>query len=168
MALRDRKKSTEKILDVDASMQGTLSFKDSVNLRINGKFEGTLDTKGNLTIGEAATVEAHITGENIIIAGKVRGDIIAKDRLVLLPTATMQGDIKTPKLNIVEGAVFEGTCHMLDDVLDADELSRYLEIDLDSILEWAGTGKIPAFKEGSNWRFHRAKVDEWVAAGKIR
>ena len=161
-------KTKEKILDVDASMQGKLVFNDPVNLRINGKFEGTLATKGNLTIGETATIEAHITGENIIIAGKVRGDIIAKHRLVLLPTAAMQGDIRTPKLNIVEGAVFEGTCHMLEDVLDADELSRYLEIDLDSVLEWAGSGKIPAFKEGDNWRFDRAKIDEWVAADKIR
>ena len=161
-------KTKEKILDVDASMQGKLAFNDPVNLRINGKFEGTLTTKGNLTIGETATIEAHITGENIIIAGKVRGDIIAKHRLVLLPTAAMQGDIRTPKLNIVEGAVFEGTCHMLEDVLDADELSRYLEIDLDSVLEWAGSGKIPAFKEGDNWRFDRAKIDEWVAADKIR
>jgi excisionase family DNA binding protein len=169
MALKDRRKnSSEKILDVDASMQGTLSFKDPVNLRINGKFEGTLETRGNLTIGETATVEAHITGENIIIAGKVRGDIIAKLRLVLLPTAVMQGDIRTQKLNVVEGAVFEGTCHMMGDIMDAEELSRYLEIDLDSINEWADSGKIPGFREGSSWRFDRAKIDEWVAAGKIR
>lgn len=168
MALLGKKKGTEKILDVDASMQGTLSFKDPVNLRINGKFEGMLETKGNLTIGETAVVDATINGENIIIAGKVKGDVIAKHRLVLLPTATMQGDIKTPKLNIVEGALFEGRCHMLEDVLDADELSRYLEVELSSVLEWASSGKIPAFKEGNNWRFDRVKVDEWVAAGKIR
>jgi len=161
------KKTKDKVLDVDASMQGTLSFNDPVNLRINGNFEGTLTTKGNLTVSETATVAAQIIGENIIIGGKVKGDIIAKHRLVLLPTATLKGDIKTPKLNIVEGAVFEGSCHMLEDVLDVDEISRYLEIDLDSILEWADSGKIPAFKEGDNWRFDRVKVDEWVAAGKI-
>ena len=42
----------EKVLDVNASMQGTLRFDDPVNLRINGKFEGTLDTKGMLMVGE--------------------------------------------------------------------------------------------------------------------
>jgi len=168
MALRDRRKGEEKILDVDASMQGTLSFKDPVNLRINGKFEGTLDTKGSLNIGEAANVEAHIIGENIIIAGKVKGDIVAKSRLVLLPTASVYGEIKTPKLNIVEGAIFQGRCQMLEDVLDAEELARYLEIDLNSILDWASNGKIPAIREGSNFRFERAKIDEWVAAGKIQ
>ncbi len=167
MALRDRKKGEEKILDVDASMQGTLSFKDPVNLRINGKFEGTLDTKGNLTVGETATIDAHIIGENIIIAGRVKGDILAKSRLVLLPTASVHGDIKTPKLNIVEGAIFQGKCQMLEDVLDAEELSRYLEIDLNSILDWASSGKIPSVREGSSFKFERVKIDEWVSAGKI-
>ncbi|MDP2938999.1 MAG: polymer-forming cytoskeletal protein [Candidatus Omnitrophota bacterium] len=168
MGLRDRKKGEEKILDVDASMQGTLCFKDPVNLRINGKFEGTLDTKGNLTVGETASIEAHIIGENIIVAGRVKGDIVATQRLVLLPTASVQGEIKTPKLNIVEGAVFQGKCHMLEDILDADELARYLEIDLNSIMDWASSGKIPAIREGNSFRFERAKIDEWVAAGKIR
>ena len=59
MPLRRRKEDLEqkeKVLDVDASMQGTLAFKDPVNLRINGKFEGRLETKGFLTIGEHAVV----------------------------------------------------------------------------------------------------------------
>jgi excisionase family DNA binding protein len=168
MALRDKRKGEEKMLDVDASMQGTLSFKDPVNLRINGKFEGTLETKGNLTIGETANVDAHIVGENIIIAGRVKGDILAKSRLVLMPTAILHGNIKTPRLNVVEGAIMQGKIQMLEDFLDAEELSRYLEIELASIMDWATAGKIPAVKEGNNWKFERAKIDEWVAAGKIK
>ncbi|HOX54168.1 MAG: polymer-forming cytoskeletal protein [Candidatus Omnitrophica bacterium] len=167
MAFKD-KKTDDKILDVDASMQGTLSFKDPVNLRINGHFDGTLETKGNLTIGEAASVTAHIVGENIIIAGKVKGDVTAMTRLVFLPTAVFHGDIKTPKLNIVEGAVFQGKCNMIQDLLDADEVSRFLEIDKNSLLDWANSGKIPAVKEGNSWRFERNKIEEWVASGKIR
>ena len=167
MAFKE-KKSGEKILDVDASMQGTLSFKDPVNLRINGSFEGTLETKGNLTVGENASVKAQIVGENIIIAGRVNGDITATLRLVLLPTAVFHGEIKTPKLNIVEGAIFQGKCNMIQDLLDADEVSKYLEIDKDSLLDWADSGKIPAIKEGENWRFERTKIEEWVASGKIR
>ena len=165
---RDKGRGEEKIMDVDANMQGTLSFKDPVNLRINGKFEGTLETMGNLTIGETANVEAHILGENIIIAGRVKGDILAKQRLVLMPTAIMHGNIRTPRLNIVEGAIFQGKCQMLEDVMDAEELSRYLEIDLSSIMDWTTSGKIPAMKEGNSWNFERAKIDAWVAAGKIK
>ena len=58
MGKRDKKHEVEKTLDVDASMQGSLIFKDPVNLKINGRFEGTLNTKGNLMIGEHATVNA--------------------------------------------------------------------------------------------------------------
>ena len=162
-----KKKIPEKVLDVDASMQGTLAFKDPVNLRVNGKFEGTLETKGNLTIGQTATVLADIVGDNIIIGGKVKGKIIARERLTLLPTAVVDGDICPSKLNVAEGAVMEGHCSMLRDFLNSEELARYLEVDLNSILEWANSGKIPGHKEGSEWRFERKEVDSWVASGKI-
>ncbi|MCM8780090.1 MAG: polymer-forming cytoskeletal protein [Candidatus Omnitrophica bacterium] len=162
-----RKKSEEKILDVDASMQGTLNFKEAVNLRINGKFEGTLETKGNLTIGENAVVFANITGDNIIIGGKVRGKIVARERLTLLPTAFLQGDMVPAKLNVAEGAVIEGSCHMLHDYFNAEELAKYLEVDLNSILEWATNGKIPATKEGGEWKFERKAIDAWIIKEKV-
>ncbi len=162
-----KKKIEERTLDVDASMQGTLSFKDPVNLRINGKFEGNLDTRGNLIIGSNAQVHADITGDNIVIGGRLKGKIIAKERLTLLPTATVEGDIYPAKLNVAEGAVFEGRCSMLHDFLDANELAKYLEVDLSSIMEWANSGKVPGHKEGNDWRFERKAIDTWVASGKI-
>jgi len=162
-----KRKLEEKILDVDASIQGNLSFRDPVNLRINGKFEGTLDTRGNLTIGSTAAVNADISGDNIIIAGRVKGKIIAKDRLTLLPTAIVEGVIYPTRLNIAEGALLEGQCSMLHDFLNADELARYLEVDLNSIMEWANSGKIPGQKEGQGWRFERKAIDTWVASGKV-
>ncbi|MFA5095769.1 MAG: polymer-forming cytoskeletal protein [Candidatus Omnitrophota bacterium] len=162
-----KKKLEEKVLDVDASMQGTLSFKDAVNLRINGKFEGTLETKGNLTIGASAVVGADIVGDNIIIGGKVRGRITAKERLTILPSAIVEGDIFPAKLNVAEGAVLEGRCCMLHDFLNAEELARYLEVDLNSIMEWANSGKVPGHKEGTDWKFERKAIDSWVASGKI-
>lgn len=157
----------EKILDVDAAMQGSLSFKDPVNLRINGKFEGSLDTKGNLTVGPAAIVLADIVGDNIIIGGRVKGKITAKERLTLLPTAIVEGDIFPAKLNIAEGAILEGRCSMLHDFLNSEELARYLEVDLNSIFDWASSGKVPGRKEGDNWKFERKAIDSWIAAGKI-
>ncbi len=162
-----KKKLEEKILDVDASMQGTLSFKDAVNLRINGKFEGTLETKGNLTIGPTAVVTADINGDNIIIGGRVRGRITARERLTILPTAMVEGDIFPAKLNIAEGAILEGRCCMLHDFLNSEELARYLEVDLNSIMEWANSGKVPGQKEGADWKFERKAIDSWVALGKI-
>lgn len=161
------KKTEVKVLDVDASMQGTLNFKDPVNLRINGKFEGNLETKGNLTVSPTAQVFADIAGDNIIIGGKVKGRITAKERLTLLPSAVVEGDIYPVKLNVAEGAVFEGRCSMLHDFLNVDELAKYLEVDLSSIMEWANAGKVPGHKEGNEWRFERKAIDSWVASGKI-
>ncbi|MFH0762991.1 MAG: polymer-forming cytoskeletal protein [Candidatus Omnitrophota bacterium] len=163
-----KKKAEEKILDVDAAMQGTLSFKDPVNLRINGKFEGSLDTKGNLTVGQTAFVCANIVGDNIIIGGKVKGRITAKEMLTLLPGAVVEGDIYPTKLNIAEGAIFEGKCSMLSDYLNSEELARYLEVDLNSIMEWANSGKMPGRKDGSDWRFERKEIDGWISSGRIK
>jgi len=158
----------EKVIEINAQMEGTLTFSDPVNLKIHGRYTGKLDTRGTLTIGPTAQVEANIAGENVILAGKVKGNIIAKKMLVLMPTAILHGDISTPKLNIVEGAVFQGRCHMLEDVLTIDDLAQYLEIEIPAILELATTGKIPAFKEGDAWKFDRAQIDQWASSGKVK
>ncbi len=162
-----KRKIEEKVLDVDAAMQGSLVFKDPVNLRINGRFEGTLETRGNLTVSHTALVHADILGDNIIVGGRVKGRITARERLTLLPTAIVEGDIYPVRLNITEVAVLECKCNMLHDLLHTDEFARYLEVYINSIMEWANSGKMPAFKEGSEWRFERKAIDTWVASGKV-
>ncbi len=174
---RNREESKEKILDVDASMQGTLAFKDPVNLRINGKFEGKLQTKGSLTIGEHAVVKADITGESIVIAGKVDGEISAEKLIQMIAPARVVGDIKTPVLSIEEGAVLEGYCNMVRGgkspesgivTLTIDEVAKYLEIDKDMVREWADTGRLPAVKDGSKWKFEKNKIESWLTSEKIK
>jgi excisionase family DNA binding protein len=168
MALRDRKRENEeRVITVDSSMQGSLSFKDSVHLRINGKFEGTLEVRGVLEIGEEASVDASIVGDDILIGGKVKGDVTANRRITLKSHSIVEGNIKTPVLHIAEGAVFQGRSTMLGDVLDAEGLARYLEVEKNTILDWANNGKIPAFKESNDWKFERKRIDEWVLANKI-
>src|SRR5208283_2977740 len=115
--------------------------------KIHGRYKGKLDTRGTLTIGPTAQVEANIIGENVIIAGEGKGNCTAKKMLVLMRTAVLHEEISTPKLNIVEGAIFQGHCHMLEDVLTIDHFAQYLEIEIPAIIELAATGKIPAVKE---------------------
>jgi len=172
---RDKKQETEKVLDVNASMQGTLIFKDSVNLRINGRFEGVLNTKGSLMIGEQAIVDADITGESIIIAGNVTGNITALKDLKLIAPAKVAGDIRTPLLSVAEGAMFDGNSKMitetnnyLENIMNAEDLAKYLEVDTNLVHEWANSGKLPGIREGSAWKFERSKIDKWVAQGKIK
>lgn len=160
----------EKAIEISAQMQGSLTFKDPVSLKINGDFSGTLDTKGSLTIGETANVTANINGDNIVIAGRVTGDIVAETMLVLMPTAALYGNIRTPKLNIVEGAIFQGTCQMGpgDGLLDLNEVSNYLEISMKEIEELANSGKIPGTKEGKSWKFEKDKIDLWASSSTAK
>lgn len=165
----------EKILDVDASMQGTIAFKDPVNLRINGSFEGKLDTRGTLTIGENAKVRAAIHGDRIIIAGKVKGDITATQGLSLVAPAVVEGNITTPRLSIGEGSILEGQVAMLGvkegDALDVNltlkDVAQYLEVEARVVEEWARERKIPAQHENGEWTFKKSAVDRWIQQERV-
>ena len=166
----------EKVIEVDASMQGSLSFKDPVNLRINGRFEGTLDTAGSLMISEGAEVKATIHGELVMIGGSLTGELIASKRLELGPSARVTGKITTPSLIVREGAVLEGQIEMgrsagkpaAGGLVTSEEIAHYLEVDVASVVEWAASGRLPAQRDGNNWKFDRAKVDEWLAQEKTK
>ncbi|MEE8359319.1 MAG: polymer-forming cytoskeletal protein [Candidatus Omnitrophota bacterium] len=173
-----KRETAEKILDVDANMQGNMIFRDPVNLRINGTFDGSLEVKGNLVIGENAVVKADIKGETVTIAGTVYGDIQVTKSLSIVPPARVIGNIKAPILSIVEGAIFEGVSRMLNDkdarasikqdVLTTEEVARYLEVDKSLILSWASEGKLPGVKEKNDWKFEKSELDNWIANEKIR
>jgi excisionase family DNA binding protein len=175
MAMLGKKNDHSKVLDVDASLQGNLIFKDAVNLHINGNFDGKLETKGDLLIGEHAVVRANIIGERIIISGNVTGDVTALGEIRLTPTARVVGNIKSPSLTMEKGSVFQGSSNMLGEgeigarraFLSVDEVSRYLSVEKDLISEWATSGKLPGNKEGESWRFDKSQIDEWVANGRL-
>ena len=170
----------EKVLDVTAAMQGSLRFDDPVNLRISGKFEGTLDTKGKLMVGEKAEIKANISGESIFIEGAVTGNILATKLLKLGKTARLNGDVETPSLGVQEGAIIAGQIRMERSstdstsssdrisLMDIYEVSKYLEIDKGKINEWATNGALPATQEDGEWKFEKEKIDQWVAQGKIK
>ncbi len=168
--------SEEKVLDVHAGMQGTLRFDDPVNLRINGKFEGTLDTKGMLMVGQKADIRANITGESVSIAGNVTGNIKAMKSLKLEPTAKLTGDVETPSLSIQEGAILNGRLNMTQgagnvsrgDWMNINQLAKYLEVDVNKVNEWANSGMLPATREGGEWVFDKTRVDQWISEGKVK
>jgi cytoskeletal protein CcmA (bactofilin family) len=96
------------------SFSGVLKFESS--LKVEGKFKGKIISKGHLIIGENAKVNANIKAQSIIVAGEVRGDVEAQDRLEMLPTGKLYGNIKTKKLKMADGVVFEGSCQMLENI----------------------------------------------------
>ncbi|MBI4343552.1 MAG: polymer-forming cytoskeletal protein [Candidatus Omnitrophica bacterium] len=170
---REGEAGEERWLEVDASMTGTLAFKDPVNLQINGRFEGALETKGILSIGERASVKATISGETLTIGGTVEGHITASRRVELLSTARVTGKISTPRMVMQDGAILQGTVEMAGERtgspwMSVEELARYLEIEAQTVIAWAREGRLPAKREGDQWRFERAKVEEWLAQEKVK
>ncbi len=170
----------EKVLDVNASMQGSLRFDDPVNLRINGKFEGTLNTKGTLVIGKGAEIRANISGESIAIEGLVHGNIKATKSLKLGATARLAGDVETLKLVVEDGAEMNGKIQMSGrvssdgiggtrgDWMTLDQLAKYLEVERQKVNEWVNNDLLPGTREGGEWVFEKAKVDQWIAEGRVR
>lgn len=56
---------------------------------------------------------------------------------------------------------------MVDEILTAEELSRYLKIPKYTIYKLAKTGIIPATKVGKHWRFKRQKIDRWFSSQQV-
>ncbi len=109
----DLPQTEDKTINIEAGMQGNLKFTGPVNLRLNGDFEGDLEAKGVLIIGEKADVKAKtVKGDTITIAGRVKGDIICSKRLELSASARVIGNVETPVLVIAEGALLKGDCQM--------------------------------------------------------
>ena len=96
----------------ELSLSGKLVFQGAV--RIDGKYEGEIEAKGTLIVGADAVVHAEIKVDRAIIMGEVRGTIDAREKLEMEGQGRVFGDIKTPKLIINDGAMFEGNCIMGD------------------------------------------------------
>lgn len=91
-------------------VSGQLSFQGPA--RIDGVVDGEIQCQGALTIGEGAEVRAKISGQVVVIRGKVEGNVIAKEKVELLAPARLIGNVSAPRLIIGEGVVFDGDCSM--------------------------------------------------------
>jgi cytoskeletal protein CcmA (bactofilin family) len=80
------------------------------NLKIDGRFEGEALVVDQLAIGAKARVRTSINATSVVVEGVVIGNINATRRVLLLATARVLGDIKTPELIIQDGVVLEGRC----------------------------------------------------------
>jgi cytoskeletal protein CcmA (bactofilin family) len=98
------------LLGRGSEFEGKLSFEGTV--RIDGTFRGDIQSGGLLMIGEPAKVEAEITVDAAVIGGEVQGNITARSRIELQPTARVSGTLSTPALVVQQGALFDGHCQM--------------------------------------------------------
>ncbi|GAB1432654.1 polymer-forming cytoskeletal protein [Spirochaetota bacterium] len=110
-------------LGPNTSFNGVLKFDSS--LMIKGNFEGDIDAKGILYIDEGATVKAgRIKAMSILVAGNLSGNLEAADKVEFRSTAQVRGNVKTARLRIADGVLFEGRCEMLQNRDSLDQTDK--------------------------------------------
>jgi cytoskeletal protein CcmA (bactofilin family) len=102
---------------------GEANFK--AMMRVDGHLSGRVSSSsGTLIVGANGKVDANIEVAVAVIHGTINGDIIATQRLELGRAAKVNGNIQTPSLIIEQGAVFEGTCKMVQMTQAADKATK--------------------------------------------
>ncbi|HKG47939.1 MAG TPA: polymer-forming cytoskeletal protein [Pyrinomonadaceae bacterium] len=102
---------------------GEANFK--AMMRVDGHLSGRVSSSsGTLIVGNNGKVDANIEVAVAVIHGTINGDIIASQRLELGRSAKVNGNIQTPSLIIEQGAVFEGSCKMLQMSQAADKMKN--------------------------------------------
>ena len=85
------------------------------DIRIDGTFEGKVQSKGRVVIGETAVIKGDILCENIDLWGKVEGNIFVKDTLALKEGCKVDGNLHIRRLSVELGATFNGGCKMISE-----------------------------------------------------
>jgi len=82
-------------------------------LRVDGDFSGTVRTKGKVLIGKNGRAQCTIYAGTVVIGGIVRGNIFADEKVVILSTGIVLGNVTSPRFIVEEGVIFNGNCRIL-------------------------------------------------------
>ncbi len=119
---------TNSTIGINSTFEGSFAVKGA--LKIDGRFEGKALVVDKVFIGPKGKVKTNITASSVVVEGILIGNIRATNRVLLLPSSRILGDIQTPELIIQNGTILKGRCtisHSSD--RDARELilSQYEE-----------------------------------------
>ncbi len=115
---KNYEKSIRAFLGEGTEFKGVITFEGTV--RVDGVLEGDVVTKDTFIVGAAARVRANIQAGVVIIMGDVEGKIEATEKCEIRIGSHVRAEIFTPSIYIEEGAVFEGTSHMLGNNAEAE------------------------------------------------
>lgn len=88
------------------------TVKANETMRIDGQINGSIESEGNIFVGEKGRINGNIQAINILIAGKVEGNLSAKEQIHLTSSSQLLGDMKCNSFVVDEGAIFQGKCDM--------------------------------------------------------
>jgi len=125
MAVFNQKKSPEPLLPAPAAalvgnqsslIGNTLLIKGEVfsddEILIEGRIQGKIIVKNRLIVGKNGNVEADIEAKEVVIKGKVTGNIKGIQRVEIVPAGVLHGNINSPRVVIADSGVFEGNIEM--------------------------------------------------------
>lgn len=88
-------------------IKGEISGSES--LFVDGKIEGAINLPGNrVTVGKNGQIAANVTAREVVILGKVRGNVSATDRVDIRAEGALNGDVAAARISIEDGAFFKG------------------------------------------------------------
>lgn len=102
--------TTDTLIGAGTTVEGKLH--SNASLRIDGSVRGDITCKGDLYIGENAVLHSDVQAANIYHAGKIYGTVTTTGTLYVSKSGKIYGDLDVAKIQIAEGAVFEGTIIM--------------------------------------------------------
>lgn len=129
--MKDIKKtfSINSLLGEQSSLKGIFTIDGP--LRIDGNFKGKINSSGRVIIGKNGVAECIIIAKIVIIGGTVKGDIYADDKVIVLKTGQIIGNIYALNVNMEDGVIFNGKCNIIDknnikELLDSKRKEQYL------------------------------------------
>lgn len=97
-------------------------IKGSEDLIIDGRVEGTVSLAENrLSIGPSANVAADLAAKDVLIQGRVQGNVVATGRVELRAGCSVEGDIRALRLAVEDNAVFRGKVDLTQGARNANE-----------------------------------------------
>jgi cytoskeletal protein CcmA (bactofilin family) len=102
------------VIGQSIKFKGELSGQEDII--IEGAVVGTIELKDNhLTIGTNGTIKADINAQRVTVIGSIEGNVTAVEKVQIMETGRLSGDITTPSLVIMDGAFFNGNVQMVEE-----------------------------------------------------
>jgi len=98
------------LLAKGVELKGEIKVEGTV--RIDGRLEGDVHTKGEVIVGEEGVVKGTITAGSLISSGRIKANVTVTERVQLLKTAILIGEVHSPIMVMEEGAKFQGVSDM--------------------------------------------------------
>lgn len=100
-----------------AVIGATIKFKGDLtgeeDLEVQGQFEGKIELKQhNLTVGKKGSLKADVRAKIITVEGKVEGDLIGAERVIVRESGNVRGNMVAPRVSLEDGAKFKGSIDM--------------------------------------------------------